>query len=353
MEKIWFKSYDPGTPHMIDPDQYGSLLEIINESFSSFGKQPAFTNFGQSLTYHEVDELSQAFAGFLQKECQLEKGDRVVIMMPNILQFPVAMIGALRAGMIPVNVNPLYTPRELKQVLEDSGAKCIVVLANVAHTVQSAVPNTAIKHIIVTEIGDLFSPIKKRVFNFVVKYIKKMVPEYYISDAISFSKTVKNRYQKYFKPATVSAEDIAFLQYTGGTTGNIKGVMLTHRNMVSNILQILSWSNIFFKQRNVPTIINALPMYHIFSLTANCLLFFKLGYQDVLITNPRDIRAFVKELKHHRFSVFFGVNTLYNLLSSIPLLKQYLLIKLIFQVCVLALVGEWRFKSLSPTNGKN
>lgn len=314
MEKFWYKSYDPGIPHIIDPDQYTSLIQIIEESFSFFSKKIAFSSFGECLTYEKVDVLSRAFAGFLQKKCKLEKGDRVVIMLPNILQFPVAMLGALRAGMIPVNVNPLYTPRELKQVLEDSGAKCIVVFANVAHTVQAAIPNTEVKHVIVTEIGDLFSPLKGMFYNFVIKKIKKMVPEWYISNAIPFKDTIKLSLGKSFKKPEISSDDIAFLQYTGGTTGNVKGVMLTHRNMVSNMLQISAWAGSYFKQEKESVIVNALPMYHIFSLTANFLLFFKVGFHDVLIANPRDVPAFVKELKRYRFSVFFGVNTLFNLL---------------------------------------
>lgn len=314
MEKIWYKSYDSGVSHIIDPDQYVSLIEIMEESFSFFQKRVAFSSFGEKLTYEQVEKLTRAFAGFLQKQCKLEKGDRVVIMMPNILQFPVAMFGALRAGMIPVNVNPLYTARELKEILEDSKAKCIVVLANVAHTVQAAIPNTEIKHVIVTEIGDLFSPLKGMFYNFVIKKIKKMVPEWYISNAIAFKDTVNLKSQKAFKKPTIASNDVAFLQYTGGTTGNVKGVMLTHRNMVSNMLQITAWAEVYFKQEKEVVVINALPVYHIFSLTANCLLFFKTGFHDVLIANPRDVPAFIKELKRYHFSVFFGVNTLFNLL---------------------------------------
>lgn len=314
MEKIWYKSYDPGISHIIDPDQYTSLIEVMEESFSFFSKKIAFSSFGECLTYKTIDTLSKAFAGFLQKQCKLEKGDRVVIMLPNILQFPVAMFGVLRAGMIPVNVNPLYTPRELKQVLEDSGAKCIIVFANVAHTVQAAIPNTDIKHVIVTEIGDLFSPLKGMLYNFIIKKVKKMIPDWYITNAISFKNTIKPNFEKTFKKPKISSDDIAFLQYTGGTTGNVKGVMLTHRNIVSNILQIFSWAGGYFKQEKEMVLINALPMYHIFSLTANCLLFFKAGFHDVLVVNPRDLSTFIKELKRYRFSVFFGVNTLFNLL---------------------------------------
>lgn len=314
MEKIWQKSYDSGVPHIIDPDQYASLIDIMEETFSFYQKRYAFSSFGENLTYEQVEKLTRSFAGFLQKKCKLEKGDRVIIMMPNILQFPIAMFGALRAGMIPVNVNPLYTARELKEILDDSEAKCIVVLTNVAHTVQAAIPGTKVSHVIVTEIGDLFSPLKGMVYNFVSKKIKKMVPEWYISNAISFKDTLNANSRKAFKKPVVSSDDIAFLQYTGGTTGNVKGVMLTHRNMVSNILQITAWAQSYFRQDKEVIIINALPMYHIFSLTANLLLFFKAGFHDVLIVNPKDVSTFMKELKRYKFSVLFGVNTLFNLL---------------------------------------
>jgi long-chain acyl-CoA synthetase len=318
MEKIWYKSYDPGIPHFIDPDQYDSLIQIIEESFSFFSQKIAFSSFGECLTYQDIEALSRAFAGFLQKKCQLEKGDRVVIMLPNILQFPVAMFGTLRAGMIPVNVNPLYTPRELKLILDDSGAKCIVAFANIAHTVQAALPNTDVTHVVVTEMGDLFSPLKGMFYNFVIKKIKKLVPDWYIPNVIPFKDTITPSYENAFKKPTISSNDIAFLEYTGGTTGNVKGTMLTHRNMIANILQIYAWSGNFFKQEKENVVVNALPMYHIFSLTANCLMFFKVGFHDVLVANPRDVPTFIKELKRFRFSVFFGVNTLFNLLLQHP-----------------------------------
>lgn len=314
MEKNWLKRYQNGVPVTINPDQYPSLLEYIEQCFDKFSDKSCYTNMGKVLSYKEIDNLSKAFAGFLQNKCQLQKGDRVAIMMPNTLQYPVAMFGALRAGMTVVNINPLYTATELNHVLQDSGAKCIIVLANFANTLQKVVANSQVKHVVVTELGDLFSPVKKLLVNFVVKHIKKMVPKWDIPEAYSFSETVDPKnLNAYSKPSLVG-EDIAYLQYTGGTTGGAKGAILTHRNMVANVLQATNWIAPFINQGLNGGIITALPLYHIFSLTANCLTFLGVGVPNILITNPRDIPGFVKELQRQPFAVMTGVNTLFNAL---------------------------------------
>lgn len=314
MEKIWLKSYEPDVPETIDPDSYTSLVTLAQSCFEQFSDKPCYINFGKVLTYHQVYELSVAFAGFLQKTCLMTPGDRVVIMLPNVMQYPVAMFGTLMAGMTVVNVNPLYTPRELLYVLKDSGAKCIVVLENFANVVEKVLPETDLQHVIVTQMGDLLGRVKGGIINFAVKYIKKLVPRWHIPHAYAFKETIKRQNIKAFSPVDVKAEDIAYLQYTGGTTGGPKGAMLTHRNMVANILQACAWIEPFFRQKMEGGIITALPLYHIFSLTANCLTFLRMGIPNILIVNPRDIQGFVKELKRNPFSVMTGVNTLYNAL---------------------------------------
>lgn len=314
MDKIWLKNYDPGVPHTINPDLYTSLVQMAEESFQRFATQPCYTNLGAVLSFQQIDKLSQAFAGYLQTKCGLEKGDRVAIMLPNLLQYPVAMFGALRAGMTVVNINPLYTSRELKIILKDSGAKCVVALANFANVLEHTLEGTEVQHVIITEIGDLLGTVKGTLVNFVVKHVKKMVPKWDIPGAVSFNSTIKSCYQKAFNRTTIQSDDIAYLQYTGGTTGGVKGAMLTHRNMVSNLLQASTWINDFFQQKIEGGIITALPLYHIFSLTANCLVFLRMGILNILITNPRDIPGFVKELKRQPFAVMTGVNTLFNAL---------------------------------------
>lgn len=314
MEKIWLKSYEPGVPEFINPDQYTSLVALAEESFQKFKDKICYSNMGASLTYQQVDEKSQAFAGFLQQTCRLAEGERVAIMMPNAMQYPVSLFGTLRAGMVVVNVNPLYTPRELRRVLEDSGAKCIVVLANFAHVLEQALEGTQVQHVIVTELGDLLGCLKGTLVNLVVKHVKKMVPAWHIPHAYSFKETINDKFRKAFKPPVVKSDDLAFLQYTGGTTGGVKGAMLTHRNMVSNVLQASAWINSFLKHNIQGGIITALPLYHIFSLTANCLVFLRVGIPNILITNPRDIPGFVKELKRQPFAIMTGVNTLFNAL---------------------------------------
>lgn len=316
MEKIWLKSYDPGIPYTINPDQYTSMVEMAEESFECYLTNICYSNLGVNLSYQDTDRLSKCFAGFLQVHCGMKKGDRLAIMLPNILQYPIAMFGAVRAGIIVVNLNPFYTPRELKAILQDSGATGIVILENFAHTLEQVIAETEIKSVIVTEIGDLFGFTKRHLVNFTVKYIKKMIPKWNIPGYVRFRKALSNHYLHAFHKVAIDSSDLAYIQYTGGTTGEAKGAMLTHRNMVSNLLQISVWMDSFFKRKFEGGVINALPLYHIFSLTANCLVFLRVGFANILITNPKDVNAFVKELKRQPFSVILGVNTLFNLLLT-------------------------------------
>ncbi|MDP2562194.1 long-chain-fatty-acid--CoA ligase FadD [Psychrobium sp. 1_MG-2023] len=321
MEKVWLKSYPEDVVETIDPNHYGSLVDVFEESVSKFADAPAFANMGHVITYRKLEEQSRHFAAYLQNELKLVKGDRIAIMMPNVLQYPIAMFGALRAGLIVVNVNPLYTPRELKHQLNDSGAKAIVVISNFADTLEKVVEETPIKHVILTNLGDQFNPVKRTLVNFVVKYVKKMVPKFDLPGAISMRKAlVKGSYSQYIKP-TVTGDDLAYLQYTGGTTGLSKGAMLSHRNMVANLEQA---SAAFGMKLNAgqEIVVTALPLYHIFALTANCLLFMKFGAQNLLITNPRDIPGFVKELSQYKFTALTGVNTLFNALLNNEQFKQ-------------------------------
>ena len=315
MEQLWTKNLPDDVPAVIDEKLYSSLIDLFERSVTKYADQPAFVNMGATLTYRKLEERSRAFAAYLQNELKLEKGDRVAIMMPNLLQYPIALFGILRAGMVVVNVNPLYTPRELKHQLNDSGAKAIVVVSNFANTLEQVVEQTPVESVILTGLGDLLSAPKRTLVNFVVKYIKKMVPKYHLPHAIGMRKALsKGRRLQYVKP-TVKADDIAFLQYTGGTTGVSKGAMLTHGNIVSNLLQAdASYSPLLVDGKEF--VVTALPLYHIFALTVNCLLFLHKGANNLLITNPRDIPAFVSELKKHPFTALTGVNTLFNALVN-------------------------------------
>ena len=310
---IWFKNYAEGVPQEIDPGRYKSVLELFEESVEKFNQAPAFENMGKSITFQELDQLSEQFAAFLQTKANLKKGDRVAIQMPNLLQYPVAMFGALRAGCVVVNTNPLYTSREMKHQLTDSGASAIVILANFAHNLEKIIADTSIKTVIVTEIGDLLGGLKGTIVNLAVKYIKKMVPSYKIAGAIKFNQTLG--YNLSYSRPSVGSGEVAFLQYTGGTTGVSKGAMLTHRNVISNMEQICAWMAGDLKDAE-ETVITALPLYHIFALVVNCLTMLKLGANNVLITNPRDMPAFIKEMAKHDFSVLTGVNTLFNALLN-------------------------------------
>ncbi|GKW11745.1 long-chain-fatty-acid--CoA ligase [Pectobacterium carotovorum subsp. carotovorum] len=315
LEKIWLSRYPADVPAEIDPDRYSSLVEMFENNVRRYADRPAFINMGEVMTFRKLEERSRAFAAYLQNQLKLQKGDRVALMMPNLLQYPVALFGVLRAGMVVVNVNPLYTPRELEHQLKDSGASTIVIVSNFAHTLEKIVHNTAVKHVILTRMGDQLSTAKGTLVNFVVKYIKRLVPKYHLPDAISFRRVLQEgRRQQYVRPDIINS-DLAFLQYTGGTTGVAKGAMLTHRNMQANVAQCLAAYGPVLREGN-EWVVTALPLYHIFALTANCLLFFELGGQNLLITNPRDIPAVVKELKQYPFTAITGVNTLFNALLN-------------------------------------
>jgi len=313
----WFEHYPEGIPHEINPDEYNSLLDLLDESFDKYGNSPAYENMGKSISFAETKKLSTNFAAYLQQELGLEKGDRIAIQSPNILQYPVALFGAMMAGLTIVNTNPLYTPPELKHQVNDSGAKVILVLANFAYNLEKVLHETSIEHVIITEIGDLIGGFKGVLTNFVVKNVKKMVPAYNIPNAIKFKDAMNKGAKLTLNKVEMSSEDIAFLQYTGGTTGVSKGAMLTHRNVIANMIQVNTWIGITLED-NKETVITALPLYHIFALTINCLIMFRMGAKNVLITNPRDMDGFVKELSKHKFSVITGVNTLYNGLLNHP-----------------------------------
>lgn len=313
MEKVWLKHYQQGVPYEIDIHQHSSLVQLFNDACKHHSQSIAYTNMGTDISYSELERLSRYFAAYLQ-QLGLSKGDRVAIMLPNLLQYPIAFFAILRAGYIVVNVNPLYTCDELVHQLADSGAKAIIVLANFATTIESALPRLPlIKYVIVTEIGDVFPWYKRVIVNAVVKYLKKLVPSYHLSQALSFREALKQGAHQTLSPIELNHDDIALLQYTGGTTGVAKGAMLTHGNMVANVLQASAWiSPLSISSRDI--IITALPLYHIFSLTANCLTFLNAGAKNILITNPRDIPTFINDIKHTGFTAITGVNTLFNAL---------------------------------------
>ena len=315
MDKVWLNRYPEDVPAEINPDQYPSLVEMFEQSVQKYADQTAFINMGQVMTFRKLEERSRAFAAYLQNELKLKKGDRVAVMMPNLLQYPIALFGILRAGCVVVNVNPLYTPRELEHQLNDSGAKAIVIVSNFAHTLESIVKNTSVQHVVLTSLGDQLSRPKGTLVNFVVKYIKKMVPKYHLPHATSMRMALrKGRRMQYVKPF-MSGEDTAFLQYTGGTTGVAKGAILSHRNMLANVMQAKgAYSPVLTEGREL--IVTALPLYHVFALTVNCLLFIEMGGRNLLITNPRDIPTFVKELQRYPFTAITGVNTLFNALVN-------------------------------------
>jgi long-chain acyl-CoA synthetase len=317
MEKPWLRSYPPGVPAEVDIHEFSSVKDILERSCQRFADLPAYSNLGVTMTYAELDRLTRQFGAFLQSLPGLKKGERVAIMMPNLLQYPVAMFGTLRAGMVVVNVNPLYTARELEYQLKDSGARSVVVVENFASTLQQVVDKTPVEHVITTQIGDM-CPIPQRwLVNFVVKNVKKMVPDWRIDGAIDFATALRRGASAPFQEVPLSHEDVAFLQYTGGTTGVPKGAQLTHGNIVANLQQASTWIANKLEEGG-ETIIAALPLYHIFCLTANILTFMKYGGHNVLITNPRDLPGFVKELEKWKFTAITGVNTLYNALMNTP-----------------------------------
>jgi long-chain acyl-CoA synthetase len=321
MEKVWLKSYPPGIPEEVDLDAYASVTDVFEQAIRQFGSSPCFANMGTTLTYDEMDHYTDQLASYLQNLPGMTRGDRVVVMMPNVLQNPIAIFAILRAGFTVVNTNPLYTPRELKHQLNDSGASAIIVMENFCHTLDEVIADSPIQHVITTQLGDMLNFPKSLIVNLVVKYLKKMVPEFSLPQRTSFKQALRLGSGKRHQPVPVTHDDIAFLQYTGGTTGVAKGAMLTHGNMTANMQQASAWINdVVNKDEEV--IITALPLYHIFSLTANCLTFMKLGALNYLITNPRDMPGFVKELQGLHFTALTGVNTLFNGLMNTPGFEQ-------------------------------
>lgn len=313
MDKVWLKSYPAGVPADIDVNQYASVREVLQESCAKFGPRRAYSCMGRAITFAELDALSAAFGAFLQGR-GLAKGARVALMMPNILQYPVCLFGVLRAGYTVVNTNPLYTARELEHQLTDSGAEVIVVVENFAHTLADVLGKTQIKQVVVTSVGEMLG-LKGMLVDFVLRRVKKVVPDWRIPGACSLDAALTEGRRRKLADISIGHDDIAFLQYTGGTTGVAKGAMLQHRNIIANLLQAGSWVRPFLGEQS-HVVITPLPLYHIFSLTANCLTFMTLGGENVLITNPRDIPGFVKELGRHRFTAFTGVNTLFNALLN-------------------------------------
>jgi long-chain acyl-CoA synthetase len=318
VERTWLQQYPTGVPTDIDPSEYPSLRELFEEAVATHGNKAAYTNLGATLSFAQLDELSRAFAAWLQKKSGLMPGDRVALMMPNILQYPVALFGVLRAGMVVVNTNPLYTARELEHQLKDSGAKCIVIVENFAHVLQQVLPRTGLKKVLVTGIGDLLGMAKGLLVNFVLRHVRKQIPAWNIPGTQTFKSALSSGLGLKLTPAEMGPDDVAFLQYTGGTTGVSKAAVLTHYNMVSNVLQTAAWIFPSMQTGGPRIVITALPLYHIFALTTNCLAFLPFGARNVLITNPRDFPAFVAELKKYRFNFISGVNTLFNALLHTP-----------------------------------
>jgi long-chain acyl-CoA synthetase len=310
-ERPWLAHYPAGVPAEIDPDAYPSIVAVLEDAIARFRDRPAFSSFGKVITYAELDVLSARFAAYLRGELGLARGDRVAIMMPNCLQYPISTFGILRAGLTVVNVNPLYTARELKHQIDDSGASAIVVVDNFGHTVQEVFAGSPLKHVVTTGLGDMVGGAKGAIMNFVVKHVKKMVPRYALPGAVRFRDALAAGSRHPVPAEKIDSGDIAFLQYTGGTTGVAKGAMLTHRNLVANMEQAAAWVGGNLRPGE-EVIITALPLYHIFSLTANGLVFTKFGGLNHLITNPRDMPGFVKELRKTRFTAITGVNTLFN-----------------------------------------
>jgi long-chain acyl-CoA synthetase len=313
VDRIWLKSYPKGIPATIDVNEYASVRDVFDRVIAQFGPRPAYTCMGQSISFAELDAASAAFGAFLQGR-GLKKGARVALMLPNVLQYPVCLFGVLRAGYTVVNTNPLYTPRELEHQLSDSGAEVLVVVENFAHTVQEVVRRTPVKQVVVTSIGEMLGW-KGPLVDFMLRHVKKMIPAWNLPGSMTLSAALAEGRRRKLEQVPITHDDIAFLQYTGGTTGVAKGAMLLHRNIIANLLQAGAWVKPSLGvERHV--ILTPLPLYHIFSLTANCLVFMTLGAENVLIPNPRDIPGFVKEMRRHRFTAFTGVNTLFNALLN-------------------------------------
>ena len=316
MQRPWIAQYPAGVPAEIDVGQFASLKELLEVSCGRFADLPAFNSMGTVLTFRELDAASRAFGAWLQRVAGLKRGDRVALMLPNLLQYPVAMFGALRAGMVVVNVNPLYTPRELEHQLNDCGATAIVVLENFAHTLEQVIRATPVRTVVTTQVGDLLPPIRRLLSNAVVKHVKKMVPPWRLEGTLDFRRVLAAGRRQPLEDVALGPGDLAFLQYTGGTTGVAKGAMLTHGNMVANVLQVRAWTSPNLGD-GVETVVLPLPLYHVFALTG-CLSFLSKGAQAVLVANPRDLPAFIKTLAHTRFSAIIGVNTLFRALLDAP-----------------------------------
>ena len=322
MEKIWLKSYPEGVPATISEPPFRSILQLIEHGFAEYPNNPAYTNLGTTISYAELNELSMQFACYLQKSLGLTRGERLAIMLPNILQYPVAMCAAFRAGLVVVNVNPLYTARELKHQLKDSGARAIVILENFAHTLEDVIADTDVEFVIATGIGDLLRQPKGMLTNFVLRHVKKAVPAFKLANAVRFRKALKIGARQTLDPVDIGFADIAFLQYTGGTTGVSKGAMLSHRNMVCNVQQTIAWQGDAYEGAEPIIAITALPLYHIFSLQGNCLTVMAQGGLNVLITNPRDFEAFAREMAGYKFGLFTAVNTMFASLMNTPSFKE-------------------------------
>src|SRR5215467_10576330 len=316
MERIWLQHYPPGVPSEIDYGQYRSMGELFESATDKYRSRPAYTNLGKTITFGDLERMSRALGAWLQGK-GIGRGARVAVMMPNCLQYPVSIFGILRAGCIVVNVNPLYTPRELEHQLKDSGAEAIVILENFAHVLEKVIAKTAVKHVVVAALGDLLG-VKGAIVNFVLRHVKRMVPRWDIDGTIGFNAALAEGERLELRRVAVGHDDVAFLQYTGGTTGTSKGAALSHRNILANLEQSAAWLKPFVNEDEPQAIITALPLYHIMSLTANCLLMMKAGGCNILITNPRDIAGLVKEMRKHKFTMFTGVNTLFNALMNHP-----------------------------------
>ena len=316
MEKVWLKSYPAGVPEEVPTPPFRSIRELVERSFTEYPDNPAYTNMGRTLSYAELDALSMQFACYLQHTLGLTRGERVAVMLPNILQYPVAMCGIFRAGLVVVNVNPMYTSRELQHQLKDSGARCIVILENFAHVLEKVIASTDVDFVVTTGVGDLLGWPKSAITNFVLRHVKKAVPKYRLANSIRLNAALKAGSNKTVKPVDIGFADIAFLQYTGGTTGVSKGAMLSHRNMVYNVQQTITWQGDAYEGVQPIIAITALPLYHIFSLQGNCLTVMSQGGLNVLITNPRDFEGFAKEMAKFEFNLFTAVNTMFTALMN-------------------------------------
>ncbi len=353
MEKIWLKSYPDGVPAELDDVPFRSVRDLFEQAFEQWPDRPAYSNMGTDMSYRELDERSMQFACYLQQTLGLTRGERVAIMLPNILQYPVALCGIFRAGLVVVNVNPLYTARELEHQLKDSGARAIVILENFAHVLEEVIENTPIENVVTTGVGDLLNFPKNILTNFVLRHVKKAVKKYSLPGNVAFKSALSHGAGKGLKHIELGFADIAFLQYTGGTTGVSKGAMLSHRNMVYNVRQTVVWQDGAYDEFEHIIAITALPLYHIFSLQGNCLTVMSQGGQNVLITNPRDSKAFIKEISKFRFNLFTGVNTLFASLINTPGFSDVNFDDL--RVCVgggmavqPAIAQEWRDLTGSP-----